>query len=268
MQVISSYDAMEDEHALSAEIMKRRHTIVQCCEKTFMFGRARDNNLDNYLCNYKDFASYLELVCLVSEEYDKHGTRYYYTIGNLLSECSSSVRLINKNKKRWMESFDISIDDMDLGYSEEAAYKGLDFEQTIPISDSAINVWFKLKYSLTDGGDLLVLCETNLFDNAELGVYLELKYADTLDYVRSVVKDQCFEVIFAQKLCSARHYTVELRLPIPRTQSRKFLDLAGQEYEYLTGSHVRRAGIGTVVIYREHIQISDMTVKKTDYTAC
>lgn len=267
-QLDTAYEVMEDEHTLSSEIMKRRHTIIQCSEKMFMFGRAKDNNLDAYLCNYKDFASYMELLCLVSEDYVKYGPRYYYTIGNLLSECSRSVRSINRNKKRWTESLNINFDDMAFEHNEEATYKGLEFEQTIPVSDSAIDVRFDLEYSLADNGDLLIRCETNLFNNAELGVYLELKYSDPLSHERCVVEGEHFEVSFAQNLFSARHYTVEIRLPIPRTQSRKFLDLAGQEYEYLTGPLVCRAGIESVVIYREHFQINDGSINKTDYTAC
>ena len=268
-QLDTAYEVMEDEHALSAEIMKRRHTIVQCCEKMFMFGRARDNNLDGYLCNYKDFASYLELACLVSEDYVKYGSRYYYTIGNMLSECSRSVRNINRNKKRWTDSLNINFDDMAFEHNEKATYKGLGFEQTIPVSDSAIDVRFCLDYSMTDNRDLYIQCETSLFDDAELNVSLEIKYGDFLGHVRCVVKDQRFEVFFAQPLFSARHYTVEVRLSIPPTQSRKFLGLAGQEYEYLAGPLVRHEGIESVATYREYFQIcDDGSVKKTDYAAC
>lgn len=267
-QLDTAYNILEENHTFSVEVMKRHHIIIQCCEKMFKFGRARDNNLDSYLCNYKDFASSLELICLVSKDYVQHRSRYFYIIGNLLLDCSQSVRNINRNKARWLESFNVNSSEVLFEHNEDAAYKELPFKQTIPVAQNAIDVQFDLSYSWVDNGDLLIECKTNLFNDAQIFISLEIKYDSLIGRKECFVEEQCFEAIFERNELSARHYTVEVAVPSSISQKRRrFLDLAGQEYQYLTGHFVNHAGIESRVVYREHFKIcDDGTIAKTDST--
>lgn len=266
-QLDTAYDEMEDAFSFSAEAMKRRHTVIKCSEQMFMFGRPKDNNIDSFMCNYKDFASYMEVICLISESYEKFGSRFWYILGNMLSKCHEIIQEIISNKKKWAQALNISFDNLDDELNTNATIIKYAFLQSIPISSNAIEVYFDIDYCLSEN-DLVITGKTNLFDDANLYISLNLKYGKILFQSYCSVSEHMFELIVPKETLSARHYSIDIALGFPRTQSRKFLDLAGQEYEYLIGSPVRHAGIESSVSFHDYIQIENGRIIKTDFVSC
>lgn len=267
-QLDTAYEFM-DEYEFSVEAVKRRHTILECCKRMFNFGRVKDNNLDSYFCNYRDFASSLEIMCFLSEQHNNFDTRFFYHIDNMLSFGRNSIRGINRKKNKWFTMYDIMSEDVDSDLNEEAVYTGFKFTQTIPISPYAIDVLFSMQYRFNDSGNLIICGTTNLFNEAKLLLNVSSRLGSSgsiLEQAFCIVKDNSFEAEVSQGKLNARNFEIKISMGFPRTQSGSFLEFAGQEYEFLSGKSVDHSGLDSTLVFHDYIQISGGVISKSDFT--
>ena len=215
-------------------------------------GRTRDNDLNDCLWDYKDFA-----LCLDDLSYwvmlpDTRSSWRDYRIHSCLQKASRKANLIVEHKKRWMELLGITEQDLsNFGY-DYATKNFMEFKQTVPIEDDAIDVSILLSYIHTK----CIRGETNLFDYAQPMLSFcsnggTLLYQNISEVMNGFFQFQAPK----QHLMDYRHYKIEINLTVPRSQPAQFIKEAGQEYQNLTGPYIRHFGTDSTLFYWEYLDL-------------
>lgn len=149
---------------------------------------------------------------------------------------------ISSNKGSWMNKLGINYSDLSKGVKMKELNYPI-FKPTIPISDSAIEVYVEAKHEIMNDGKVKIIGNTNLYDYASMLVNVYCKE----NKYRASSKVTVINGNFTTEKFSDREkglpkgtYIVSISLSIPSIQSKEFLKKSGMEYENLIGDFIKR----------------------------
>lgn len=118
------------------------------------------------------------------------------------------------------------------------------------VEKEPIDVNVEIEPIIEDGINIYVEGKTNLPDYAEL--LFTITNDDYTGQTKTIVEEGIFKTEPFSKddaRLPAGEYDLSITLPIPATQDKKFIQEAGEDYEYLTGDLMKEAEVGKVMDY-------------------
>lgn len=249
------------------EVRKHTHCIREFCKKMSGFGLTSNSDFSSFLYNYIDFVIYLADLTYWIKLEDTPENWLSYRIKGALKGIRNAISSIDLEKKVWISHYHIKKNSLQESEYERLAKPKLSrlfHEQTIPVSKDAIAVEFNLTYSI-EGRNLKINAVTNLYNYARLSLFLSIKNGSFLWNGDVLIENGIFSIDIDYDITGYRDYSIELSLYYPRKQMIEFVNLAGQEYEYLTGRWVNHAGIDSGLHYTNYISVQDGEIIVTEY---
>lgn len=211
------------------------------------FGHSRNKEFDDYLYNYSNAISPIDDIHYLMENDKISAKALKYHIKGSFDTSKKHIDIIKKSAPKWKKH--IGVSELEYERIDPNDRKKPDFQYTptLPISETAIDVYFNIEVLVADDRTFHIQGDTNLFDNAVL--MLSLKNANQ---GKATITDGKFSFPQFSKKGKGFEpglYHATISLSIPSTQPKEFTALAGIEYENLTGEYVKRDGIGPSVSY-------------------
>lgn len=233
-------------------VNKHKDTLLRAFMQLGEFGHSRNKEFDDFLNNYQSVASALDNLPLWIVNDKLTERELLFQINSCLIDAKKHIDVIENGNRHWREFLSVT----------EADYAAIDpynrpkhdfqYEQTIPISTTAINVSFDTIVCRNTDNTFKIVGTTNLFNHASLMLSVTNTNGKMLGQSKSNVFDGRFEFekmsIKGAGYLPGR-YKANISLSIPSVQPKDFTKIAGIEYENLTGPFVERTGIGPMVNY-------------------
>ncbi len=171
----------------------------------------------------------------------------WHQIARCMNKVSLEKVFINDGQPEWRASIDKTEEELKSivpDYEKKTKYK---FVQTIPVSKSALNVTFNIRYQFLNDERMVIIGETNLFDGATL--LISLIYSD--GHAGPSCKVKCKDGMFQTEALGKTGekiegtFTVKITLSVSSTQDIDFVKKAGMQYENLTGEFIQRGEFGS-----------------------
>ncbi|MBE1554790.1 hypothetical protein [Sporosarcina limicola] len=136
--------------------------------------------------------------------------------------------------------------------------------EPVAVEKESIEVTMNVEPVIQEDGKVYFLGKTNLPDHAEL--MFTVTGDDFMGQIKEVIIDGAFETeSFSEKgeALPAGEYELSVTLSIPSTQDKKFTEVAGKDYEFLTGNLMDDDGIGKSMEYEFTFAIEQSKAKET-----
>ncbi len=222
------------------------------------FGHSRNADFDEYLDLYDSLFCSLDNLHLWCEKDSLNERSLKYQINSCITDIKKHIDLILSQHAHWESKLGVDADDyknIDIDLIKKDKYQ---YTQTIPISETALEVEFNEIVSINDDNTFSVSGKTNLFDDAVLLLSIRDDKGKLHSQGKAAVLNGLFQ--FPQMSKKGKGYPVgaykgDISLSLPNVQPKTFSAKAGIEYENLTGTYVNRIGIGPTVEYEFSFQI-------------
>jgi len=141
------------------------------------------------------------------------------------------------------------------GCIDDSAINDTAENNSIMISENAINVTFQPTVNIHEDGKIHISGTTNLFDHASLMLTIRGETGTAQD--KTIVLDNKFEFATMSSKGEAFPpgvYNGTISVSLPGTQPKEFVEKAGKNYENLTGPWIRE-GSGPSIRYEFQFEI-------------
>lgn len=249
------------EEDCSSEFSKKNSFYQKEISRLYMvlqdFGRSRNKEFDDFLNNYTNVISPIDDIkyWLKNEKVSEKALKYQ--IKNSFNDAQKYIDIITYKYSYWKNC--IGVSDLEYENIKPESRKKTEYQYTptLPISDNAVDVYFNTKVAIAEDKTLHIEGDTNLFDKANL--MLSLRGENHL-CCQGKADVSCGKFSFPQfsnrgKGFETGQYHAVISLSLPSIQPKEFTELAGIEYENLTGEYVNRTGIGPTVSYKFDVNI-------------
>lgn len=249
----------------AGDIIKLKTLIVshqKSITKAFLinsdFGHSRNAAFDEYLNSYDFLFSSLDNLHLWCENDSLNDRALKYQLNSCITDVKQHIDLIISQHERWESELGVDANDyknIDIDVIKKNEYQ---YTQTIPISETALEVEFNEVVSINDDNTFSVSGKTNLFNDAVLILSIRDDKGKLHSQGKATVLNGLFQ--FPQMSEKGKDYRAgiykgNISLSLPSVQPKTFSAKAGIEYENLTGAYVNRIGIGPTVEYEFSFQI-------------
>ena len=221
------------------------------------FGHSRIKKFDDFLYSYSNAISPVDDIHYLLNNDKTPEKALKYHIRSSFNSSQQHIDTIRSAAPEWRRR--IGVSDLEYEKIDPKDRKKPDFQytQTLPISKTAIDVYFNTDAIIADDKTFDIQGDTNLCDNANLMLSLRKKGQLLCQGKASVSKGKFAFPQFSNKGLGfeSGQYTAEISLSLPSVQPKVFTAVAGIEYENLTGEYVNRHGIGPTVNYEFEFNI-------------
>lgn len=209
-------------------------------------GHSRNKEFDVFLDRFSVCVGQADDIHFYTEKVDAKVESIRYCVRKIIEDVGNQIVEINNELGRWKDELGITPDDYITYSSQERKKPKYTFTPTLPISKDALNVTLEVEHTVFPDKTVQISGSTNLFDGAILLLSLSAP-GDCSCSCKATVK----EGAFCFPKCSAHgkgfisgSFAGRVTLSIPGTQPKEFTNLAGIEYENLTGDFIKRDGTG------------------------
>ena len=173
------------------------------------------------------------------------------------NNMQNSIEKINSGKEHWRSKINATDEELSKIVPLSKVKKKRKFIQTIPISEGAIDVKFHASANLDENGLLDVICDTNLYDDAELLISVKL---DNKIIGNAKTKTDGGKAIFRSigkmgEMYLGQSVYIKVTMAVSAVQSIDFVKKAGIQYENLKGDFIDRTAIAPAGKYEEILKI-------------
>jgi len=221
------------------------------------YGRSHNLEFDQYLDLFSKWLFRLDDLKSNISNYKIEPNTVLNRVAKIISDITPIVERIESSINIWREKIGITESEIIEVNIDEYKKPRYQYTQTIPVSKSAINVWFDYTVEIK-ASSIRVHGRTNIFDNAELLIGLKNETTGYSGQCKSIVLGNTFVSDWfsskGMKLVSG-NYNISFFLSLPTVQDSQFVDRAGLEYENLTGDLVRREGVGPVLEFTSNYHL-------------
>lgn len=220
-------------------------------------GRSRNKEFDEYLGLFSQCIGEADDIRFWVERSSFPDQSIIFQIRKLIDRINTLVDNINNGLLQWNETLSIKRQDYTASQICNHVKPRYSYKATLPVSKTALIVQLNITPTVLPNKTIQVSGETNLFDGAELMLTLNAS-TGIICSGKSIIDNGRF--IFP--VCSNHGkgfapgiINGTISLSLPSTQPKKFTELAGIEYENLTGDFISRNGIGPTGIYEFSLTI-------------
>lgn len=222
------------------------------------FGHSRNATFDEYLNLYDFLFSSLGNLHLWCKNDSLNERALKYQLNSCIANVKKHIDLILCDHEHW--ELELGIDDNDYKNIDIDVIKKDEYQytQTIPISETALEVEFNEVVSINDDNTFSVSGKTNLFNDAVLMLSIRDNKGKLHSQDKASVRNELFRFSKMSEKGNgypSGTYKGNLSLSLPSVQPKTFSAKAGIEYENLTGAYVNRTGFGPTVEYEFSFQI-------------
>jgi FRG domain. len=216
------------------------------------FGHSRNASFDEYLYLFDYAINAMDNLHLWCENSKLNNYSLMSELKKSLKEAANNFSQIIKKYNHWENIFNVTIIDYNNATLDTIKKKEYQYTQTIPISETAINVNFVINVNVNKDNTFFINGKTNLFDNASLMLSIRDNNEKLHSQGKTIVTQGYFQFPQMSNMGNGYPsgvYKAEITLSLPCAQSNEFVEKAGIEYENLKGEYVNRTGTGPTVKY-------------------
>ena len=236
----------ESWEAFTTEVQKQKAEITRLYMQLQDFGHSHNKAFDDFLNEFTYcIASVDDLHFWLEKETLSERARSYQ-ITKSLQDSDEKIKLLNQSLVRWRENLQITEQDYNSIDPLQRQKNTFNYTPTLPISKDALEVHIDVVPIVHPDKTVHIEGTTNLFDKATLMLSMKTENGLSCSAKTSVVNGKFVFPLFSDKGKGflPGNYSYKITLSIPSTQPKEFTKLAGIEYENLTGSFIKREGIG------------------------
>ena len=232
--------------AFTMEVQKQQSAITQLYIQLQDFGHSHNKEFDDFLNEFTNCIASVDDLHFWLEKDTLSERARSYQITKTLQDTDEKIKLINQSLVRWSEILQITEQDYNSIDHFQRQKNTFNYIPTLPISKDAREVHINVVPIVHPDKTVHIEGTTNLFDKAILMLSMKTENGLSCSAKTSVMNE-----IFAFPTFSDKgkgflpgNYSCKITLSIPSTQPKEFTKLAGIEYENMTGSFIKREGIG------------------------
>lgn len=221
------------------------------------FGRSRNKSFDDYLGLFSQCVGEADDIRFWVERGNLPNQSKIFQIKKLIDRINSLIDIINDGLIQWSDTLSIKRQDYAAFEMNKRNKPWYSFKSILPVSKTALIVQLIITPTVLPNKTIQVSGETNLFDGGVL--MLTLNDSTGITYSGKAIIDNGR---FVFPVCSDHGkgfapgiINGTVTLPLPSTQPKKFTELAGIEYEKLTGDFIIRNGIGPTGMYQFSLSV-------------
>jgi hypothetical protein len=233
-------------------VVEKKKVINDTYLQMGKFGYSRNKELNDYFINYEHFIISLDNLHSWIKNSNLNEKALRYQLNLCLIDTKKHIDTIEQNNDKFKKQLNVSEEDILVLDSNNLQIREYQYEPTIPISTKAINITFTTIVHENDDGTFKISGKTNLFSHANLMLSVRNNENKLLGQSKATVLDGYFEF---EKMSQGSFgydqgtYKANLSLSLPSLQPKEFTNLAGIEYENITGPYVSREGYGPGLNY-------------------
>ena len=247
-----------DMKSIQQRVRECKSTIQDTVSYLDYLGRSRDIKTDKFFDKFSDFANCLDdLVFQVEREGIEDCLKREIAV-LCINDAKKKKTEIDANTDRWKMIIgvtDVEYDEFDPSQIKRKEYR---YKQTLPINSNALDIQIELDIQQNEDRTISINGTTNLFDQASLMITIRNLDGYTKGGNTAIVRNA--EIDFGKFTIQGEGYSTgtykaDVSLSLPSFQAPDFVRLAGQEYENMTGTLVKREGIGPIVRYTQQFSV-------------
>lgn len=241
---------------LQQQINKTEDEVKEITDNWDETGIPVDKDAALFLQNFDGLFADLSLLSLSLKS-----DNYEFLVNDTITRMQQNIKEI-QDKKEWLKE-KLNIDNAKLEQvvplSEHRKKKR--FIQTIPMSDNPLNVFFNVHAFLTEENNILINCDTNLYDHAELKITVfdvpdNKKIGEAQSYIENGHVD-FGKISLDDSINIGSSIKVKIGLSDSSLQNIEFVKQAGIQYENISDSFIDRSSTaGPVGNYETTINLS------------
>lgn len=233
-----------------AVVMQITPTISKALDLHKKLGGSRNQEFQNFIRSVDSVI--LNMCCFrsIAMNTNVKTAELLPAFTRLATEIIDELKVIHQSAGKWEKILEIRQSDFALFSPEDCVKPEYQYEQTLPINPNGLVVSFNVDIKVLSLQSFQVSGRTNLYDHADIMLSVIHKNGRYIHDAKTRILNGCFKfpVSTSDEFENASLYG-RITLPTPQVHDKRFSDLAGMEYENLSGPLVIRDGFGPTVIY-------------------
>jgi len=232
-----------DIDSFKTKFLEHKEHLGKLCRQLGDFGMSKDIEFNNLLNCYESLSSFASNIDYASNSNENP----MHSLSIDFDTFQKDIDIILKQAPIWKDK--LGITDEEYSETEPAPRKKSDYQyvQKIPVSETAIDVFFEVQIKVNEDKTINIFGKTNLFDEAILSLSINAKGLQ-MNLGKVTILNGEFNLPVMKKF-ELGQYHLSIVLPIYTTQSKDFIEKVGIQYENLKGEFVKREGIAPTIKY-------------------
>lgn len=247
-----------DMKLIQKRVRESKDTIQSVVRYLNYLGRSRDIETDKFFDLFSDFADLLDDLVYQVERDGNDGCIKRKIAIKLITKAKKKMDIIESDFNYWKTKIGVSDSEYDAFDPSLIRKKEYHYKQTLPISSDALDVRIELDIQQNKDRTISITGNTNLFDKASLMINIRTTDGYTKGGNKAIVRNGIID--FGRFTIQGNGYPIgeykaDVSLSLSCFQDPDFVKMAGREYENMTGTLVRREGIGPSISYSQHFLV-------------